>query len=614
MTSRLLWAALAFVGGALLSVQSRMNGELATVFGHGLDAALWSFGSGTVALTVALLVFRPMRSGLGSLRGALADRRLRWYQCVGGAMGGLFVLCQSYAVPLAGVALWTVAVVGGQTASGMGVDRLGIGPAGRLPVTAGRGVAAVLAVAGVLVAVGGRVSTTDATVVLPVVLSVLAGVSLAVQSGINGRVGVASGNAFTTAWLNFTLGLTVLVLLIVPEVLLGQFGLPNSLDAPWWAWWGGLLGVAVVAAGVVGVRYLGVLLQLLLMLVGQLSAAALLDLVNPATRSTVTPVVLFGLLVTLGAAALAGISATRARRAERRAEDTDRQRGRIGGRDRTDSRRQGHAGDDQGGAEGPGRGPRARGVVPGLGTVLVGDDPGSTWYVGAKHKDSAEIGITSIRRDLPATATQAEVEAVIDELNADPDCTGFLVQQPTGLDEMALLSRVDPEKDIDGLHPTNLGWLVLGKPAPLPCTPMGCIELLRRFDVPIAGAHVVIVGRGITVGRPLGLILTRKSENATVTICHTGTKDLAAEVRQGDIVVAAAGVPGIITADMVKPGAAVLDVGVSRVGGKPVGDVAADVAEVAGWLSPNPGGVGPLTRAMLLTNVVAAAERHAGLG
>jgi len=256
----------------------------------------------------------------------------------------------------------------------------------------------------------------------------------------------------------------------------------------------------------------------------------------------------------------------------------------------------------------------SRGVVPGLGTVLVGDDPGSTWYVGAKHKDSAQIGVTSIRRDLPATATQAQVEAVIDELNADPDCTGFLVQQPTGLDEMALLSRVDPEKDIDGLHPTNLGWLVLGKPAPLPCTPMGCIELLRRFDVPIAGAHVVIVGRGITVGRPLGLILTRKSENATVTICHTGTKDLAAQVREGDIVVAAAGVPGIITADMVKPGAAVLDVGVSRIDGRPAGDVAADVAEVAGWLSPNPGGVGPMTRAMLLTNVVAAAERQAGLG
>ena len=257
---------------------------------------------------------------------------------------------------------------------------------------------------------------------------------------------------------------------------------------------------------------------------------------------------------------------------------------------------------------------RAAGMVPGLGTVLVGDDPGSRWYVNAKHRDSQEIGVNSIRRELPATAPLDEVLAVVDELNADPDCTGFLVQQPTGLDEMALLSRVDPEKDIDGLHPTNLGWLVLGKPAPLPCTPMGCIELLRRFDVPIAGAHVVIVGRGITVGRPLGLILTRKSENATVTICHTGTKDLAAQVREGDIVVAAAGVPGIITADMIKPGAAVLDVGVSRIDGKPAGDVAADVAEVAGWLSPNPGGVGPMTRAMLLTNVVAAAERQAGLG
>ena len=248
------------------------------------------------------------------------------------------------------------------------------------------------------------------------------------------------------------------------------------------------------------------------------------------------------------------------------------------------------------------------GVVPGLGTVLVGDDPGSHWYVNAKHRDCAEIGITSIRRDLPATATQAEVEAVIDELNADPACTGFLVQQPTGLDEMALLSRVAPEKDVDGLHPTNLGWLVLGKKAPLPCTPMGCIELLRRHDVPIAGAKIVIVGRGLTVGRPLGLILTRKSENATVTICHTGTRDLAAEVCRADIVIAAAGVPSIITKDMVKPGAAVLDVGVSRVDGKIAGDVALDVAEVAGWVSPNPGGVGPMTRALLLSNIVEAAE------
>jgi methylenetetrahydrofolate dehydrogenase (NADP+)/methenyltetrahydrofolate cyclohydrolase len=252
-----------------------------------------------------------------------------------------------------------------------------------------------------------------------------------------------------------------------------------------------------------------------------------------------------------------------------------------------------------------------RGIVPGLGTVLVGDDPGSRWYVNAKHKDCTQIGIRSIRRDLPATASQAEAEAVIDELNADPECTGFLVQQPTGLDEMALLSRVAPEKDVDGLHPMNLGWLVLGKPAPLPCTPMGVIELLRRFDVPIAGANVVVVGRGLTVGRPLGLILTRKSENATVTLCHTGTRDLAAEVGRADIVVAAAGVPNIITKEMVKPGAAVLDVGVSRVDGKIAGDVAPDVAEVAGWISPNPGGVGPMTRALLLTNIVKVAEARA---
>ncbi|MCW2494430.1 bifunctional methylenetetrahydrofolate dehydrogenase/methenyltetrahydrofolate cyclohydrolase [Jatrophihabitans sp.] len=252
-----------------------------------------------------------------------------------------------------------------------------------------------------------------------------------------------------------------------------------------------------------------------------------------------------------------------------------------------------------------------RGVVPGLGTVLVGDDPASHWYVNAKHKDCAEIGVASIRRDLPATATQAEVEAVIDELNADPACTAFLVQQPTGLDENAILARVDPLKDVDGLHPTNLGWLVLGKPAPLPCTPTGIIELLRRYEVPIAGAHVVVIGRGITVGRPLGLMLTRRSENATVTMCHTGTRDLASIVRQADIVVAAAGSAGLVTADMIKPGAAVLDAGVSRVDGKIAGDVAADVAEVAGFLSPNPGGVGPMTRAMLLSNVVDAAERAA---
>jgi methylenetetrahydrofolate dehydrogenase (NADP+) / methenyltetrahydrofolate cyclohydrolase len=254
---------------------------------------------------------------------------------------------------------------------------------------------------------------------------------------------------------------------------------------------------------------------------------------------------------------------------------------------------------------------RERGIVPGLGTVLVGEDPASRWYVNAKHRDSAEIGIASIQRELPASATQAEVEAVVAELNADPACTAFLVQQPTGLDEFAILGAVDPAKDVDGLHPVNLGWLVLGKSAPLPCTPSGIIELLRRHDVPIAGADVVIVGRGITVGRPLALMLTRRSENATVTSCHTGTRDLAAHVRSADIVVAAAGSAGLITADMVKPGAAVLDAGVSRVDGKVAGDVAPEVAEVAGYLSPNPGGVGPMTRAMLLTNVVAAAERAA---
>jgi methylenetetrahydrofolate dehydrogenase (NADP+)/methenyltetrahydrofolate cyclohydrolase len=200
---------------------------------------------------------------------------------------------------------------------------------------------------------------------------------------------------------------------------------------------------------------------------------------------------------------------------------------------------------------------------------------------------------------------------VIDELNADPACTAFLVQQPTGLDEFALLSRVDPDKDVDGLHPVNLGSLVLGQPAPLPCTPTGVLELLRRYDVPIAGAHAVIIGRGITVGRPLGLLLSRRSENATVTLCHTGTRDLPTFTRQADILVSAAGSPNLITPDMVKPGAAVLDVGISRVDGKVAGDVHPDVAEVAGWISPNPGGAGPMTRAMLLRNVVDAAARNA---
>ncbi|HEY1135407.1 MAG TPA: bifunctional methylenetetrahydrofolate dehydrogenase/methenyltetrahydrofolate cyclohydrolase [Nocardioides sp.] len=254
-----------------------------------------------------------------------------------------------------------------------------------------------------------------------------------------------------------------------------------------------------------------------------------------------------------------------------------------------------------------------RGVVPGLGTVLVGDDPGSRWYVNGKHKDCAEVGIASLRVELPATATQDEIETAVRGLNEDPACTGYIVQLPLprGIDENRVLGLIDPAKDADGLHPTNLGWLVLGKDAPLPCTPFGIVELLRRHDVPIAGAEVVVVGRGVTVGRPMGLLLTRRSENATVTLCHTGTRDLAAHVRNADIVVAAAGVPGIIAAAMVKPGAAVLDVGVSRVDGKIAGDVADDVWEVAGWVSPNPGGVGPMTRAMLLANVVTLAESRA---
>ena len=254
------------------------------------------------------------------------------------------------------------------------------------------------------------------------------------------------------------------------------------------------------------------------------------------------------------------------------------------------------------------------GTVPGLGTVLVGDDPGSRAYVAGKHRDSEQVGIASIRRDLPADATQQQVEAAVDELNADPACTGYIVQLPLprGLDPHRVLLRMDPAKDADGLHPVNLGRLVLGDPGPLPATPRGIVELLRRYDVPIAGADVTVIGRGITVGRTLGLLLTRRSENATVTLTHTGTKDLAAHTRRADIVVAAAGRPGLLTADMVKPGAAVLDVGITRTDAGLVGDVAPGVAEVAGYLAPMPGGVGPMTRAMLLANVVDAAEQRLG--
>ena len=258
----------------------------------------------------------------------------------------------------------------------------------------------------------------------------------------------------------------------------------------------------------------------------------------------------------------------------------------------------------------------ANGITPGLGTLLVGDDPGSRAYVRGKHRDCAKVGITSIQKELPADATQADVEGVIDELNVDPTCTGFIVQLPLppGLDAGAALERVDPAKDADGLHPVSLGRLVLGEPGPLPCTPRGIVELCRRYGVELDGARVTVVGRGVTVGRPLGLLLTRRVENATVTLCHTGTRDLAAEVRRADVVVVAAGVPTLVTADMVASGAAVLDVGVTRTDRGLVGDVAPEVAEVAGLLAPMPGGVGPMTRAMLLTNVVEAAERPASVG
>jgi methylenetetrahydrofolate dehydrogenase (NADP+)/methenyltetrahydrofolate cyclohydrolase len=252
-----------------------------------------------------------------------------------------------------------------------------------------------------------------------------------------------------------------------------------------------------------------------------------------------------------------------------------------------------------------------RGVTPGLGTVMVGDDPGSLSYVAGKHRDCAQVGIASIRSHHPADITQEFLEERIIELNEDPACTGFIVQLPLPrhLDTHRAIELVDPAKDADGLHPTNLGRLVHMDAAPLPCTPRGIVELLRAYDVELNGAEVCVVGRGVTVGRPLGLVLTRRSENSTVTLCHTGTKDLASHVRRADIVVAAAGVLGLITADMVKPGAAVLDVGVSRTDAGIAGDVTAEVADVAGWLAPMPGGVGPMTRALLLTNVVEAAER-----
>ncbi|MDO5683355.1 MAG: bifunctional methylenetetrahydrofolate dehydrogenase/methenyltetrahydrofolate cyclohydrolase [Propionibacteriaceae bacterium] len=254
---------------------------------------------------------------------------------------------------------------------------------------------------------------------------------------------------------------------------------------------------------------------------------------------------------------------------------------------------------------------RERGIVPGLATVLVGEDPGSQIYVRGKHADCAEVGIASIRVDLPSDITADRLREELQALNEDPACTGYIVQLPLPkhLDENAALALIDPDKDADGLAPMSLGKLVLGESGPLPCTPRGIVELLRRHDVELNGAEVCIVGRGTTVGRPLGLLLTRRSENSTVTLCHTGTRDLAAHTRAADIVVGAAGVQGLIDASMIKPGAALVDVGITRnAEGKQVGDFAADVWETAGWVTPNPGGVGPMTRAMLLENVVERAE------
>lgn len=254
---------------------------------------------------------------------------------------------------------------------------------------------------------------------------------------------------------------------------------------------------------------------------------------------------------------------------------------------------------------------RERGVVPGLGTVLIGDDPGSHSYVAGKHRDCAEIGIESIRVDLPADVSASQVSEELHRLNEDPACTGYIVQLPlpSHLDDNWALELVDPDKDADGLTPVNLGRLVLGVPAMLPCTPRGIVEMLRHYEVDLNGAHVVVIGRGTTVGRPLGLLLTRKSENATVTLCHTGTRDLVSLTRQAGIVVAAAGRPGIVTGDMLAPGAVCVDVGITRTADGLTGDLASDVWDVASKVAPTPGGVGPMTRAMLLRNVVERAER-----
>lgn len=254
---------------------------------------------------------------------------------------------------------------------------------------------------------------------------------------------------------------------------------------------------------------------------------------------------------------------------------------------------------------------KAKGITPGLGTILVGDDPGSHSYVGGKHKDCQEVGINSIRVDLPATATQADVLVAIKDLNAATECTGYIVQLPLpgSINTQLILEAIDPTKDADGLHSLNLGRLVAGHQAPLPCTPRGIVKLIAHYKIPLSGAEVVVIGRGLTVGRPLGLLLTRKQENATVTLTHTGTKDLLAHTKRADIVIAAIGQPHFLKAGMIKAGAVVLDVGISRTDAGLIGDVDPGVFEVASFVAPMPGGVGPMTRAMLLMNVVDACER-----
>ena len=254
---------------------------------------------------------------------------------------------------------------------------------------------------------------------------------------------------------------------------------------------------------------------------------------------------------------------------------------------------------------------KKKGIAPGLGTILVGEDPGSLSYVAGKHRDCKEVGITSIRIDLKADASESDVLAALRDLNSAKECSGYIVQLPLprGINTQKVLEAIDPAKDADGLHPMNLGRLVAGYKAPLPCTPRGIVELVNHYKIPLTGAEVVVIGRGLTVGRPLGLLLNRKEENATVTLTHTGTKDLAAHTKRADIVVAAIGSPHFLKAKDVKNGATVLDVGISRTASGLVGDIDPGVMEVAAFFAPIPGGVGPMTRAMLLTNVVESCEK-----